>query len=213
MKTIFDELQQEVKNWWISLILGILYVIVAISLMFSPLSGYAVLSILFSVSMLFSGLLEISFAVSNRRRVSSWGWYLAGGIIDMILGFYLDSLPDAQHGSHSIHHCLLADVPRLLIRRLCHGPQKIRDKRLGMVCCFRYSCRHLLAHHLVATGSRRPLRRVHDFVCIPDYRLLPYHAVIRAEKPAQARERVEGKERSISRISSPHEACQKESHL
>ena len=31
MKTIFDELQQEVKNWWISLILGILYVIVAIS--------------------------------------------------------------------------------------------------------------------------------------------------------------------------------------
>lgn len=34
MKTIFDELQQEVKNWWISLILGILYVIVAISLMF-----------------------------------------------------------------------------------------------------------------------------------------------------------------------------------
>ena len=28
MKTIFDELQQEVKNWWISLILGILYVIV-----------------------------------------------------------------------------------------------------------------------------------------------------------------------------------------
>jgi uncharacterized membrane protein HdeD (DUF308 family) len=93
MKTIFDELQQEVKNWWISLILGILYVIVAISLMFSPLSGYAVLSILFSVSMLFSGLLEISFAVSNRRRVSSWGWYLAGGIIDMILGFYLIAYP------------------------------------------------------------------------------------------------------------------------
>ena len=47
----------------------------------------------FSVSMLFSGLLEISFAVSNRRRVSSWGWYLAGGIIDMILGFYLIAYP------------------------------------------------------------------------------------------------------------------------
>lgn len=84
MKTILDELQQEVKNWWISLILGILYVIVAISLMFSPLSGYAVLSILFSVSMLFSGLLEISFAVSNRRRVSSWGWYVAFGILAVI---------------------------------------------------------------------------------------------------------------------------------
>ena len=213
MKTIFDELQQEVKNWWISLILGILYVIVAISLMFSPLSGYAVLSILFSVSMLFSGLLEISFAVSNRRRVSSWGWYLAGGIIDMILGFYLIAYPMLSmevipfiiafwlmfRGFSSVGYAM--DLKR-------YG-----GKRLGMVCCFRYSCRHLLAHHLVATCSRRPLRRVHDFVCIPDYRFLPYHAVIRAEKPAQARERVEGKERSISRISSPHEACQKESHL
>ena len=78
MKTIFDELKQEVKNWWISLILGILYVVVALSLMFFPLNGYAALSILFSISMLVSGLLEISFAVSNRRRVSSWGWYLAG---------------------------------------------------------------------------------------------------------------------------------------
>lgn len=93
MKTIFDELKQEVKNWWISLILGILYVVVALSLMFSPFNGYAALSILFSISMLFSGLLEISFAVSNRKTVSSWGWYLTGGIIDLILGFYLIAYP------------------------------------------------------------------------------------------------------------------------
>ena len=33
MKTIFDELKQEVKNWWVSLILGILYVAVALGLM------------------------------------------------------------------------------------------------------------------------------------------------------------------------------------
>ncbi|MCD8184822.1 MAG: DUF308 domain-containing protein [Bacteroides sp.] len=93
MKTIFDELKQEVKNWWISLLLGILYIVVALNLMFSPFSGYAFLSVLFSISMLFSGLLEISFAVSNRQRISSWGWYLAGGIIDMIVGFYLIAYP------------------------------------------------------------------------------------------------------------------------
>lgn len=93
MRTIFDELKQEVKNWWLSLILGILYIVVALCLMFAPFSGYAILSVLFSISMLFSGLLEIAFAVSNRRRVSSWGWYLAGGIIDMILGFYLIAYP------------------------------------------------------------------------------------------------------------------------
>ena len=84
MKTLFDELQCEVKNWWLSLLLGILYVVVAVSLMFAPLSGYAVLSILFSISMLFSGLLEISFAVSNRKNVSSWGWYIAFCILAVI---------------------------------------------------------------------------------------------------------------------------------
>lgn len=93
MKTIFDEMTQGVKNWWISLILGILYVIVAFFLMFSPASAYAALSILFSISLLVSGVLEISFAVSNRRKLSGWGWYLAGGIIDMILGFYLIAYP------------------------------------------------------------------------------------------------------------------------
>ena len=85
MKTIFDELQQEVKNWWISLILGILYVIVAISLMFSPLSGYAVLSILFSVSMLFSGFSSVGYAMDLKRYgTRDWGWYVAFGILAVI---------------------------------------------------------------------------------------------------------------------------------
>ena len=48
---------------------------------------------MFSISILFSGMLEISFAVSKRKNVSSWGWYLAGGIIDMVLGFYLIAYP------------------------------------------------------------------------------------------------------------------------
>lgn len=93
MKTIFNELKHEVKNWWISLILGILYIAVALGLMFAPANGYVIISILFSVAMLFSGLMEISFAVSNRKTVSSWGWYLTGGIIDGIFGLYLIAYP------------------------------------------------------------------------------------------------------------------------
>ena len=84
MKTFIDAINFGVKNWWVSLILGILYVAVALGLMFFPFNGYAALSILFSISMLVSGVLEIAFAISNRQRVSSWGWYLAGGVIDMI---------------------------------------------------------------------------------------------------------------------------------
>ena len=61
--------------------------------MFAPLSSYVALSIVFSISMLISGILEILFAVSNRKGVPSWGWYIVGGIIDVILGIYLIAYP------------------------------------------------------------------------------------------------------------------------
>lgn len=93
MKTLFEQINYAVKNWWLSLLLGILYVVVALCLMFAPLSSYVALSVIFSVSMLISGILEIIFAASNRKTISSWGWYLAGGIIDLILGFYLVAYP------------------------------------------------------------------------------------------------------------------------
>lgn len=93
MRTFIETIDTSVKNWWVSLLLGILYIIVALCLMFAPLSSYVALSVIFSISMLVSGLLEIMFAASNRKTLSSWGWYLAGGIIDLILGLYLVAYP------------------------------------------------------------------------------------------------------------------------
>ena len=93
METVFNEIKHSVKNWWTSLLLGILYIIVAIWLMFSPVSSYVALSIIFSVSMLVSGIIEIAFSISNRKGIPSWGWYLVGGIIDLILGIYLIAYP------------------------------------------------------------------------------------------------------------------------
>ena len=36
METVFNEIKHSVKNWWTSLLLGIVYIIVALWLMFSP---------------------------------------------------------------------------------------------------------------------------------------------------------------------------------
>ena len=107
MKTIFDELQQEVKNWWISLILGILYVIVAISLIFSPLSGYAaggiidmilgfyliaypmlsmeVIPFIIAFWLMFRGFSSVGYAMDLKRYgTRDWGWYVAFGILAVI---------------------------------------------------------------------------------------------------------------------------------
>ena len=164
METVFNEIQHSVKNWWTSLLLGVVYIIVALWLMFSPLSSYVALSIVFSVSMLISGILEIIFALSNKKGVPSWGWY--------------GCLSVGQHGSYSVHHSLLADVPRLLLYRLLHRPETLRHPRLGLVYGFRYPRHPLLAADIVATCRRSTLRSVHDFFYFPHYRTFPHHAFI-----------------------------------
>lgn len=94
MKALFlDELKSAVKNWWMSLLVGIVFIGVALLLMFYPLDGYVTLSIMFSVCMFVCGASEIAFSVSNRDNLSGWGWYLAGGIFDLLMGIFLMSYP------------------------------------------------------------------------------------------------------------------------
>ena len=168
METVFNEIQHSVKNWWASLLLGIVYIIVALWLMFAPLSSYVALSIVFSISMLISGILEILFAVSNRKGVPSWGWYIVGGIIDVILGIYLIAY----------YHSLLAHVPRLLLHRLLDRPETLWYSRLGLVHGFRYPCHYMFLIDIVATGHRCTLRGLYDFFHFPHYRTIPCHAFL-----------------------------------
>ena len=172
MKTVFDGIEHSVKNWWMSLILGILYIGVAICLMFAPLSSYVALSIVFRISMLISGILEIQACiqlglVSCRRYHRPHHRHLPRG------------LPDGQHGNHSVPHCLLAYVPWFLCHRLFDGPQTVWHPRLGMVHGFRHSCHSLFAAHFVATGSRCIVCGLYDFIHLPYYRFLQIHARIR----------------------------------
>ena len=79
MNELVGGLGYAVKNWWMSLLLGLLYIAVALCLLFAPVSSYVALSVIFSISILVSGILEVFFAAGNKKTISSWGWYLAGG--------------------------------------------------------------------------------------------------------------------------------------
>lgn len=92
-RSFYEEVKSAVRNWWVSLILGILFVGLALFLMFRPLAGYETLIILFSVSIFLSGILETLFAVSNRNVLRGWGWYFACAIIDLLLGLFLICFP------------------------------------------------------------------------------------------------------------------------
>jgi len=93
MATIVSSTQSVTKNWWLSILIGILYIFAGVWVFNTPLASYISLSIIFSVFIFISGILEITFSISNRKKIDSWGWYLAGGILDLIIGILLISNP------------------------------------------------------------------------------------------------------------------------
>ena len=89
-----ENIRQSTKNWFLLLILGVIMIIVGIMVFRTPVASYLALSILFSVTFLATGLLEVVYAISNRREIENWGWSLAGGIVDLLIGFLLVTRPD-----------------------------------------------------------------------------------------------------------------------
>lgn len=81
------------KYWYLPLITGIIFILVGIWVLRTPLGSYVTLAMLFSFTFLITGLIEIIYAIANRKNIDSWGWSLAGGIVDFLIGILLVSQP------------------------------------------------------------------------------------------------------------------------
>ncbi len=90
---IIKTLKTAVKHWYLSLILGVIFIITGIWVLRTPVESYLALSILFSVTFFVNGIFEIIYSISNRKQLNNWGWVLAGGIVDLLFGIWLLSSP------------------------------------------------------------------------------------------------------------------------
>lgn len=86
-------LKKRVKNWWVSILIGLLAIGLGIWCIAQPWSTIIALSMVFAIGFLASGIFEIIFAVSNRDSLDGWGWSLASGILDVLFGIIILSLP------------------------------------------------------------------------------------------------------------------------
>lgn len=93
MTTILKTFTNSVKHWYLPLILGIIFIIFGIYVISTPVETYLTLSILFSISFIVSGLLDIFFSVQNSKALSGWGWYLVSGLLSLAIGIYLLAYP------------------------------------------------------------------------------------------------------------------------
>lgn len=78
----------QTRLWWLVLCTGILLVIGGFAYWFWPAAGYAVASRIFGWLLVLAGIVQLC-AASGPDRGKGWGWWLAGGMIDMFIGFML----------------------------------------------------------------------------------------------------------------------------
>ena len=81
------------KYWYLPLITGIIFILIGVWVFRTPLASYITLAMLFSVTFLITGIIEIVYAIFNRKGIENWGWWLAGGLIDFVIGVLLISKP------------------------------------------------------------------------------------------------------------------------
>jgi uncharacterized membrane protein HdeD (DUF308 family) len=92
MKTLYEELTRPPRHRWLAFLQGVIYAVVGLYMMFAPVVSYLALSVIFSVSILVNGVLEIVYAAGNRH-MPNWGWRLGGGVIDLLIGVFLIVYP------------------------------------------------------------------------------------------------------------------------
>jgi uncharacterized membrane protein HdeD (DUF308 family) len=90
---MITDIRKVINYWWIFIVLGALLIVFGLVVMNHPVATFADLTIYFSIAFIVNGLLEIAFAIGNYRSVHGWGWHLAGGILDLVLGLILILTP------------------------------------------------------------------------------------------------------------------------
>lgn len=83
------------KLWWFPLITGLLSIGMGIWCLFSPTSSLTLLAYVFTALLLLAGCMNLSYGIINTAPHSNWGWSLALGILEVIMAFWLYSLPVA----------------------------------------------------------------------------------------------------------------------
>lgn len=90
---LLKRIKRAVKHWYLHLIIGIILILTGVWTFSRPLHSYFALTIIFSISFLVSGIMEMVFACSNRKIMENWGWTLALGILTTIVGVLLITNP------------------------------------------------------------------------------------------------------------------------
>lgn len=79
--------------WWLTVIIGILFIIIGVWSLFTPVETLLTVAYFVGFMFLFTGIAEI-FSVSSSN--GNWGWSLLSGVIDFIIGVLFVTMPAGE---------------------------------------------------------------------------------------------------------------------
>jgi len=89
----FKSIKDAIKHWYLLTVLGVIFIALGILAIVTPVATYLSLALLFSIAFFVTGILEIISSISFRKQLDGWGWSLASGILDFIIGLLLILYP------------------------------------------------------------------------------------------------------------------------
>lgn len=83
------------RYWWVPMLTGIFAIAIGTWCLCSPVTSLPVLAIVFAALVTIAGLANICMAITARKSLPTWGWPLALGILELICGIWLFTLPQS----------------------------------------------------------------------------------------------------------------------
>lgn len=89
MESVLKKSRFMIKNWWLPLIVGIMFILVGAWTISTPVKSYMSLAIIFASFMFVSGIFQLVFSINNRNEIDNWGWHFVGAMFDFVVGAVL----------------------------------------------------------------------------------------------------------------------------
>lgn len=98
----FSEQNQSFNHWYLNLAVGIIFIIVSMLIFAKPELTYTSLAMVFTVTLLFTGTLEIISSFRNRDFLNEWGMSFIVGILDLLVSISIIILSQPQISTEAL---------------------------------------------------------------------------------------------------------------
>ncbi|MGI9550755.1 MAG: HdeD family acid-resistance protein [Aurantibacter sp.] len=121
------------KNWWMYLLRGALFIVVAAIIFRNPLSSLLGLTVAVGFMIMLTGAAFITGSIMVRKFYDKWGWTLALGVLDVLLGGALIFYPSLTAPVLVIFIGVWSVAIGILESGLSFGLKKLKFKKWWML--------------------------------------------------------------------------------